>query len=67
MKEFEGFGKEIFEKAGEHLINDNSEMEIDEIMFIAEKFNLVKNVKYDERLHGLMDVDSGDNIWWWGD
>lgn len=44
------------------------EIDMEELMKLAEKHGRARKVKYDPATHGgICDVNPGDEIWWWGD
>jgi hypothetical protein len=67
-KNFEQFGKDVFEALKEYCIEECFEIELEELLGIAKKHSLVKYLPYDPEIHGdIQTVDKGVNIWWWGD
>ena len=66
-KNMEEFGEAIWAwikgRGGEIFEYEDSE----EIMEIAERHGLADRVNYDPKIHGDINADPGDEIWWFGD
>ena len=66
-KRFHQFGQQVWgmitNLGGEFCGNEISE----DILPMAESAGLCERVIYDPELHGQLDADPGDEVWWWGD
>jgi hypothetical protein len=53
----------ITKQGGDFCRNEISE----DILPLAQAAGLCCRIGYDPEIHGAMDADPGDEIWWWGD
>lgn len=66
--DFAAFGREVFERITARVSDMMIGEEDEEIMEIAERHGLAKQVPYKPEVHGEgMEIEPGDMIWWWGD
>ena len=64
---FAAFGRAIFEAVTENVAQGYIGEQEHEILEIAERHGLAKQVKYDPKKHGpITDVEPGDTCWVWG-
>lgn len=43
------------------------EFDTEDLMRLAEKHGRAKRVIFNPEIHGFIDAEPGDEIWWWGD
>lgn len=43
------------------------EFDTDDLMRLAEKHGRAKRIIFNPEIHGFVDAEPGDEIWWWGD
>jgi hypothetical protein len=62
------FGREVFKLVTDRVADMTMDEDDDEIMDIAGRHGLAKQVPYDPELHGdVPEAEPGQTIWWWGD
>ena len=68
IEKFAVFRQEFWKWFPEHYREGSCPFEEDseEVMKIAQRYGLVKEVIYDPAKHGELDADPGATIWYWG-
>ena len=64
---YQDFGKAIWEWVRDSGTEFFYAEESESILEIAERFGLVRRVNYDPDVHGEIDAEKGDSIWYFGD
>lgn len=55
---------DMIEKMGEEFCWDEWS---EDVLPLAERAGLCRRVIYDPEIHGTIESEPGDEIWWWGD
>jgi len=66
-KDYREFGKAVFEKCKDYIVDDYGEIDVDDLMELATKNNLCTYELYDVKKHGEgYDLEEDeDYIYWW--
>lgn len=68
IQRLEKFISEVLKPVKRRLADGEADEEDDRIISLAADHQIenVRRVKYDMRIHGVMDFQDGDEIYWWG-
>ena len=63
------WGRALWDWLREKLPQEAVGLELDreELLQFAAKHGRARKVKFDQEIHGFIDAEPGDEIWWWGD